>query len=257
MNPKLVYSPTEKVWVVIYTGDTYPGPMPSVAHDNAKELYNKAQSSQRVGAAASSKLVNGTWDRLDKPVLDVRPEPAWDSRITDNPSVTVLPNGTYFMIYKASHTPEKQTTVCFGVATATSWKGPWVRGNGGNPIFPCPEHSFYGEDSTVWFDKNSNSIQMIAKDFGGHFTHDGYSGFHAYSLDGHTFNVTSPALAYLPRQQWSDGKIRSMDRQERCQMIVNTTDGSPLGMSYATNTALNGSKLYWTFVVPLREGLLL
>lgn len=55
---------------------------------------------------------------------------------------------------------------------------------------------------------NEEAFHLIVKDFQGTVTHQGYSGAHATSEDGHTFNFTNPAFAYGVEHLWSDGVDR-------------------------------------------------
>lgn len=71
-------------------------------------------------------------------------------------------------------------------------------------------------------------------------THDGYSGAHAYSEDGATWTVTSPALAYGTTGMWSDGKVRTLSKQERASILLDAS-GNPVAAYYATTAELNSS----------------
>lgn len=48
-----------------------------------------------------------------------------------------------------------------------------------------------------------------------------------------------------------------MHRQERPQVLLDSTDGSPLAMYFATDTGLDGTAegLFWNMVWPLRDGM--
>lgn len=209
------------------------------------------QASQRVGLAVAASP-GGPFSRLGAPALAPR-EGAWDARITTNPAVTLMANGSLLMIYKASNPAGANTTqtqVCFGVATAADWRSPFVRARN-DPILPCPPHSFLFEDPCVFYLAATGFYHLIFKDFAGAITHAGYSGAHAVSKDGITWAFTSPALAYTTVHKWDDGKTRKQAQQERPQILLGA-DGAPLGIYYATNTGLNGEAEYWNMYSPLR-----
>jgi len=250
MNPKLLYDSVSSNWLLFYVGDTYNGswPIPGKPLPPA----NPAQASQRIGVAYSS-TPSGPYNRLGYPILEPRPN-KWDSRMVTNPTITIMPNNSFLMVYKASNPAscnESQTQVCFGLARADSWKGPWIRVRD-DPILPCPLNSFVAEDPTLWYDKQRQVYQLIFKDFQGTYTHAGYSGAHAVSVDGYNWEVTEPALAYITTHTWDDGKIRKQQYQERPQIVLSPIDHQPLGMTFATSTGLNGSELFWNMIMPVR-----
>ena len=120
-----------------------------------------------------------------------------------------------------------------------------------DPIFDCPDNTFYYEDPDVWYNNKTQSFQLIVKDFHGHITHHGYSGAHAVSKDGINWNFTNPALAYLPENLWDDGVIRKQKRQERPQVLRNE-NGDITHIYFATDTGLKGEPLFWNIVWPLK-----
>jgi hypothetical protein len=253
MNPKFLRSPSDGTYLLFYTGDTYPGPWPSPS-DPVPVNPNIPQSNQRVGVAYSS-TPGGPYTRLGSPILEPRPG-QWDSRMVTNPAVTLMPNGSFLMVYKASNPPGPNTTqsqVCLGVATAPTWRGPWTRPRS-DPILPCPPQSFDFEDPCVWYDRTTGFYHLVVKDFEGKATGAGYSGAHAISKDGLEWSFTTPALAYTTTHVWDDGKVRKQHYQERPQVLLNETTGTPIGMYYATDTALNGSvgTLFWNMFQPLQ-----
>jgi hypothetical protein len=255
MNPKLLRAPTGE-YLLFYTGDAYNGSWPSPS-DPIPVNPDAPQSMQRVGVA-SSPTPKGPYTRLGHPILEPRPS-KWDSRMVTNPAITLMADGsTFLMVYKASNPAGSNTTqsqVCLGVATATDWKGPWTRARD-DPILPCPVGSFDFEDPCVWFDRTTGFYHLVVKDFHGEVTHSGYSGAHAISEDGLTWSFTTPALAYSTTHVWDDGKTRTQHYQERPQILLNASTGTPVGIYYATDTALNGSQgLYWNMFQPLVEGL--
>ena len=225
MNPKLLRAPlantsgAANLWLLFYTGDSYTGPTPNATHPPPKN-QSAAQASQMVGLATASAPA-GPYKRFGAPVLQPRPG-AWDARITTNPAVVAYGNGSeaLLMVYKGSSPAgagTAQTQVCLGVAASPRWDAPFERLRD-DPILPCPPNTFYSEDPTLWKDAVTGYFHLVFKDFAGHWTGDGYSGAHAISLDGVSWNLTQPALAYTRTHVWSDGVSRTQGRQERAQV---------------------------------------
>ena len=251
-------SPSNDLFLIYYTGDTFNYSRPNASDPRPASSWIP-QATQRIGAAYSTVGPDGPYRRLPAPVLAPAPAPAWDSRMLSNAAVTAMPDGRLLMVYKGSNPPgafNKQTQVCLGVAIAKNWSQPFVRASA-DPIIPCPTDTFNFEDPGIWYDRNTRVYHMILKDNAGSVTHAGYSGAHAVSTDGITWEFTDPPLAYLPHHIWSDGKTRAMHRQERPQILIDPKDGSPIAMFFATDTDLEGKAegLFWNMVWPLREGL--
>jgi len=256
MNPKLVRDPSTGLWLLFYTGSSYAGPWPVAGRPLPPT--QGAQASQRIGVASAA-CPAGPYQRLGAPLLQTRPS-SWDARILSNPTITALRNGSLLMVYKSSNPAGANTTqtqVCLGAARADHWAGPWVRVRD-DPILPCPQHSFEAEDPVIWHDaQRQGVVHMVFKDFGGFFTHAGYSGAHAYSGDeGLTWTVSQPALAYSTTHTWEDGVVRRMHEQERAQVILSRTGpggtgGVPIAFSFATDTGLNGTQRFWNMIMPL------
>ena len=260
MNPKLLRAPGENSrWLLFYVGSTYVGLTPNATVPIPTGQAQSAQASQRIGVASAPSPL-GPFTRLPQPILEPRPG-QWDDRMVSNPAIVAFgygQNTSLLMVYKASSPSdanETQTRVCFGVASASAWNMPFLRLRN-DPILPCPDNSFYAEDPTLW--RGIDGIfHLVFKDFDGHYTHDGYSGAHATSIDGVNWDVTSPALAYTTTHTWSDGKVRTQKSQERAQILLNETidggDGLPLVAYFATSTELNGSQRFWNMAMPLRR----
>ena len=266
MNPKLLRAPggsgegnNSSVWLLYYTGNSYDGPTPSVPGGvPLPKNQTGAQASQRLGLATAPHP-SGPFTRLGPPQLSPNPNSsAWDARIISN--VAVAPFGgnstALLAIYKSSSpggASTTQTRVCLGVAHTPHWGTPFTRLSP-NPILPCPPHTFYTEDPTLWRDPGG-VFHVVFKDFTGHFTGAGYSGAHATSADGGlTWALAQPPLAYTTVHTWEDGKVRVQHSQERVQVLLNDTDGHPLAVFFATDTELDGSHAgrTWNMAMPVR-----
>ena len=260
MNPKLLRAPNagSDTWLLFYTGNSYVGVTP---HAGMPPPTNQslAQASQCLGLATAPHP-SGPFTRMHAaPVLVPRPG-MWDARIISNAAIAPFGgNSTALLIVYKSSSPAgagtAQTRVCLGVARADAYDAPIVRLRD-DPILPCPDNSFYAEDPTLWRDV-SGTFHLVFKDFVGHYTHEGYSGAHAVSTDGGvTWALTTPPLAYTTTHLWTDGALRTQHSQERVQILLNATDGSPMAVFYATDTELDGLRnKTWNMAVPLRGGL--
>jgi hypothetical protein len=249
MNPKVLRSP-DGTWLLFYTGTGYPGPDPTPARPVPVD-ERIPQANQRVGLAIASSP-GGPFVRTGAPILEPRAG-KWDARITTNPSVTLMANGSLLLVYKASNPAGYNTTqsqVCFGVASSPNWRTSFTRARD-DPILPCLANTFLFEDPCVFYTPTTAYYHLIFKDFAGSVTHAGYSGAHAISKDGIHWNFTNPALAYTTTHLWDDGKTRRQAQQERPQILL-APDGAPLGIYYATNTGLDGKTEFWNMYQPLR-----
>jgi hypothetical protein len=259
MNPKLLRAPgvDPPLWLLFYTGNAYAGATPSAGGAPLPANQSAAQASQRVGLA-TARAPGGPFARRGAPVLAPRPG-AWDARIVSNVAVAPFADNAsdtrLLAVYKSSSPAgagTQQTRVCFGVAAAAAFDAPFVRLSD-EPILPCPDGSFDAEDPTLWRDSTTGAFHLVFKDFRGTFSHAGYSGAHAVSIDGGlTWQVTAPALAYTTTHVWSDGVRRTQHAQERAQVLL-ADDGTPAAMFYATDTDLDGSERYWNFAVPCQS----
>ncbi len=114
------------------------------------------RNNQRIGVAVADNL-NGPWERLDKPIIDVSPDStAHDALMTSNPSVAQMPDGRFLMIYKAVG---KKKAMPFGgpvvhlAAFSDSPIGPFVKQL--KPIFTSEKYDFFpAEDPYIWSDNS-------------------------------------------------------------------------------------------------------
>lgn len=260
MNPKLLPAPGESgLWLLYYTGNEYDGPTPSASGGiPLPKNQSLAQASQQLGVATAPHP-SGPFTRLGPPMLSPNTDhTAWDSRIISN--VAVAPFGgnstALLAVYKSSSPGDASTTqtrVCLGVAHSPHWATPFTRLSP-NPIIPCPLHTFYAEDPTMWRDPGG-VFHLVFKDINGHFTGAGYSGAHATSSDGGlTWVLAQPPLAYTTTHTWGDGRVRVQHSQERVQVLLNSSDGHPMAVFFATDTELDGSHSgrTWNMAMPVR-----
>lgn len=101
-NPAVQRAPTGE-YLLYYMGsssnETDVSSSPRCHSWCADHHLNTTTCSQRVGLA-TSKIPNGPWTRLDRPILGAGPRNAWDDQFTTNPTPYVFPNGSALLIYK-------------------------------------------------------------------------------------------------------------------------------------------------------------
>ena len=195
---------------------------------------------QRIGVAVADRP-EGPWKRFDRPVLDVDPRPeAPDSLVVTNPSVTLRPDGTVLMIYKAVG---QQKPLPFGgpvvhlAATARSPLGPFTKHS--RRIFTREGATFPAEDPFIWHD--GSRYLGIVKDMGGHFTGRGVSLALFVSDDGLDWSPAPRPLVSTLILPHSNGRMQTLQKLERPQLLL--IDGHPAVLYCAAvdTPDLNGS----------------
>ncbi len=149
---------------------------------------------QRIGVAEADDP-EGEWRFFDRPVIDVSDD-GIDSLMTSNPSVTAMPDGRFYMIYKAvskdGELPRGGAVICGG-AFADDPLGPFVKT--GVPIMVNPTNGWSVEDPFVWFE--DGKLRAVVKDFHGYFTHtDGSACALFESSDGLDWRPSADPLAF-------------------------------------------------------------
>jgi len=251
-NPKIVkYKDT---YILYYMGSTHP--FEEVTEENLSEfnLSSKwciaARWGKRIGIA-TSKSPYGPWDRLDTPILDVKPNTYYNF-LTSNPSPLIKDDGSVVLIFKSRD--YKQDGISNGdmsvsVATASNYKGPY-KVIGDKPLFS--ENNFGEiEDPHLWSD--ANGFHMVAKDQRGRITGDAGDGLLAHSEDGMNWVIDKYPKAYTKMVKWDNGKTVKQGQLERPFVLVE--NGKPTHLFFATMNGpggfSNGTKT-WNMVIPLK-----
>ena len=240
-------------YLLFYIGATYDFPKPKIPvtqHDSLNTadqwaLRNKVYNTIRIGMATSNS-VYGPWQRLDKPVLDIRPD-KWDNSVVTNPAPFIGKNGEIFLIYRFN----THEGLRLGIAKADSLGAPFLRISD-EPIFHFDDKRFC-EDPFVWW--NGEQYEVIMKDLTGNITGEWHAGVHGYSQNGIDWEIADPPKAYSRTIGWTNGDTTTQGSFERPQLLLNekgqpthlfaaTADG-PGGFRNATET--------WCMVVPLKE----
>jgi hypothetical protein len=139
--------------------------------------YPEHRNHQRVGVALADRP-EGPWTRLDRPIIDVSPDPAaFDSLMVTNPAAAARPDGGILLIYKAAGiTPGKPMggTISYGAALADRPEGPYVK-QAGN-IFAAEgaakgKHWMVAEDPFIWYsERYGKRYWAITRDVVGSFS---------------------------------------------------------------------------------------
>ena len=185
---------------------------------------------KRIGLAMSDSL-DGPWQRMDKPLLDVGSEGEWDDCCTTNPAFLRLPNGENRLYYKSWNTKEyrEQTGAIranrkYGLAISLSIDGNYERFSA-NPII---DFSVYGgnrqvEDAYVYIE--NGIYKMLMRDMG-YFDH--YVGLIFESPDGLKWSL--PKIAWYGADKYIEEPpapkhLARYGRFERPQLLMK--DGKP------------------------------
>lgn len=205
--------------------------------------YWDHRNHQRVGVAWANTPI-GPWQRLDHPVLDVSPgfiaqaserlpdrdEPAVDTLMTSNPTVTKMADGRFLMLYKAVGNgllPKGGKVIC-SAAIADHPLGPFRKS--GRAIMVNPEHDWSVEDPCIWF--QDGCYYALVKDFQGYFTRQGPSTIALFiSADGLDWRPASDPFVMDRTIHWLNGKEQAVARLERPQIYLE--DGRPHALSCA------------------------
>ncbi|MDR0414604.1 MAG: hypothetical protein LBH84_04220 [Prevotellaceae bacterium] len=106
---------------------------------------------KRIGLARA-KTLDGTWERMDAPLLEAGEEGAWDDCNTTNPAFFLHPDGKAWLYYKSwngqeyrSRTGKIRANRKYGLAIADSVGGKYERYEG-NPVV---DFSVYGNNKQV------------------------------------------------------------------------------------------------------------
>ena len=197
---------------------------------------------KRIGLAIANTL-EGPWQRMDKPLLDVGPEGQWDDCITSNPAFLRHPNGENWLYYKSLSYKDLYTNTGdniagnrkYGLAVSKRIDGGYER-YPGNPII---DFSKYGgncqvEDAFVYLE--DGNFKMLMRDMG-YFDH--YAGLIFESTDG--INWSLPKIAWYGADKYFEEPPapKHLDRYgrfERPQLLMK--DGKPEYLF----TAMQGGK---------------
>ena len=227
-----------KTYLLYYTGTTYPDPRPGpdnlITEESEKKLY--AHQRERIGLATSASPY-GPWKRLDKPILDTRPN-SWEQYLVSNAAPLVLKNGKVMLYYKGV---EKLRTHAIGLAIADKPEGPYRRASD-QPL----NLGIGAEDPFVWQEKGLFHALMLDHDY----KYSNKEIFYATSKDGLRWDIAANPVAVFKNVLWADGQYRRMNSAERPHVLIE--NGKPTHVFFATGETKNGQRFTWNMVIPLQ-----
>jgi hypothetical protein len=227
-------------YYLYYTGNTGDGKITGTA------LNWTHRNHQRIGVAVAESP-DGPWKRYDQPIIDVSKDTtAADAQMMANPSVTLMPDGRYLMVYKAVGKKRPQPfggPVVHLTVIADKPEGPFVKQY--KPIFTADNVDFPAEDPFVWY--QGNCYYAIVKDMKGSFTRAGRSLVLFYSVDGLDWKLAKHPLVSALNIKWEDGTTQNLEALERPQLFFE--NGKIVALLCAVNETLGHS---YNVQIPLK-----
>jgi lysophospholipase L1-like esterase len=227
-------------YLLYYTGTTYKGARPSkdnpVREEDALKL--EAHQGERIGLA-TSKSPYGPWKRLDKPILDTRPD-SWEQYLVSNAAPVVMKDGKVWLYYKGV---EKLRVHAIGLAIAACPTCEYKR------VSDQPLNMGVGaEDPFIW--QENGKFKALMLDHERRFSPD-KEIFYAVSSDGLKWHVPRNAIAVSKQVLFADGSTKKMNSTERPHVLIE--DGKPTHVFLATGETIEGKRYTWNMAIPLKK----
>ncbi len=164
-------------FLLLHLGTNYDGPTPTAQQPEVwRSPRYLATWARKCSSQATSRSVRGPWKRLDKPLIEPRPG-EWDSIATTNPSLCLLPDGSFLPAYRSRK--ENLGNLQAGVAHGPHYTGPWKRQPTPWLFRGQPTHV---EDPFLWYE--GGRVQVLMKDMTGEICGEKFAGVHVTSADG-------------------------------------------------------------------------
>jgi lysophospholipase L1-like esterase len=227
-------------YLLYYTGTTYKGARPSkenpVGETDALKL--EAHQGERIGLA-TSKSPFGPWKRLDKPILDTRPN-SWEQYLVSNAAPVIMKDGKVRLYYKGV---EKLRVHSIGLAVADCPTCEYKR------FSDKPLNMGVGaEDPFIWQENGKYKALML--DHEKRYSPD-KEIFYAESADGIHWKVPNNAIAVSKNIKFADGSTKRMNSTERPHVLIE--NGKPTHVFFATGETINGKRYTWNMAIPLKK----
>jgi lysophospholipase L1-like esterase/predicted GH43/DUF377 family glycosyl hydrolase len=227
-------------YLLYYTGTTYKGARPSAANPvgETDPLKLEAHTHERIGLA-TSKSPYGPWTRLDKPILDTRPN-SWEQYLVSNAAPVVMKDGKVWLYYKGV---EKLRVHAIGLAIADCPTCEYKR------VSDKPLNMGVGaEDPFIW--QENGKFKALMLDHERRYSPD-KEIFYAVSDDGLKWHVPRRAIAVSRSVLLADGTTKKMNSTERPHVLIE--NGKPTHVFFATGETINGKRYTWNMVIPLKK----
>jgi hypothetical protein len=260
-------------YYLYYGGGKDPGIQALGSEGASVNKRNRVQQSQCIGVIvfdSFEKLLNGTYQRFDSPLLSprtrVKPdnivnpspdgtEPKPDNIIVVNPSVVQRPSDGKFLLYFKGNYYNPGWRGVHGVATANDPAGPFTTSD--HFVFDIRNEDgtiASGEDPFVWYHKKQEKFYVVLKDFTGRIT-EGQPGLAILeSWDG--IKWTKPENSFFMKKEviLSSGDTIKVDRLERPQFLIDE-NGNPQVLYSAcaiTNVNIRTDGTSFNIHIPLK-----
>jgi lysophospholipase L1-like esterase len=227
-------------YLLYYTGTTYKGARPSATNPvgETDALKLEAHTGERIGLA-TSKSPYGPWERLDKPILDTRPN-SWEQYLVSNAAPVVMKDGKVWLYYKGV---EKLRVHAIGLAVATCPTCEYKR------VSDKPLNMGVGaEDPFIW--QENGKFKALMLDHERRYSPD-KEIFYAVSDDGLKWHVPRAAIAVSKNVLLADGSTKKMNSTERPHVLLE--NGKPTHVFFATGETLDGKRYTWNMAIPLKK----
>lgn len=212
-------------YYLYYMGTTYGGPIPEGV-ETSPEYNVEVWNNKRIGVAVADSIY-GEFVRKDAPILEPRDCSCWDCTVTTNPAVTILPDGTTYMVYKSRR--GAGLALQLGVAVADKPDGPFRRLTD-DPILQFDDPDIHVEDPFLWYDAKRKKFCALIKDDCKNgstgITGEWGSGFYAESDDCIHFTIPENPKVYSRTVHWADGSTTQQGNMERPWLLFDE-DGNP------------------------------
>lgn len=222
-------------YYLYYMGNTGDGKV--LCEPDKYEVLNWVhRNNQRIGVAVADSPY-GPWERSDKPLIDVSPDPeAYDCLMTSNPSVCQRPDGGMLYVYKAVSKRFKLPAggpVVHMAATSDSPTGEITKAK--ELVFYYEGERFAAEDPYIWYaDGKYRAIvkRMASAERGSLLMH--YQSDNGFDWVEAPYNIVSDVSI-----THEDGTRQKLDHLERPQLYIE--NGEPKVLLCAADS-LEGQK---------------
>jgi len=227
-------------YYLYFTGSRDPGIQPKGSPGENLSKRNRIQQSQKLGVIEFNSfqdLLNGNFQRPDKPILNprtrvkkdnvVNPSPPGttpkpDNMIVVNPSVVYRPaDGKYLLYFKGNFWDPHWRGV-HGVAIGDSPKGPFTTLD--KFVFDIRTEDgkiASAEDPYVWFHKKHNRFYATFKDFSGRITGAEPGLTLLVSSDGVSWQKPENSIFIKKELLFTNGQNLKVNNLERPQLLIN------------------------------------
>ena len=242
-------------YVLYYMGTTHP--FPELGNGEILDLDNcrtiTARANKRIGIA-TSKCLDGPWERRDAPILSPRPR-FFDNFFVSNPAPCETENGEILMLYKSRsyvkppYPKYLHGKMQFGIAKAKVFDGKYIP-QSDVPMFSSDE--IHMEDPFIWRDQDG--YNMMAKDMNGAVCGERLGGIHAISRDGVSWKIEFGKTFYSKTLTFEDGSVRTLGNMERPFLLFegNKPACAFFAVSDGTGDGFTNCKNTWNMAVKLK-----